>query len=190
MKRAEDIFRAAVQPALLLLCIGVFCGCSVLGFATGALIDGREPDNIALRTGDAERLGSGDHVRFTLVDSSVVEGIFKEFAPLDSLAYALNYERFLQHADPSVTFPRLGDTLEFTTHAGIFQQWNYVFRGYGLGTLEVQRIHQFHINDILLRHLSTLENRAGVKFDVVVLERMSDAGQLPRALTVVVHRKL
>jgi hypothetical protein len=154
------------------------------------MIDGTTPDKDIVRAGDPWKLGSGDRIRLILVDSSVVEGIYKELAPLDSSIYALRYARFLKSANPSVTFPRLGDTLLFTTYAGNLQQWDYVFRGYGLQTMELQRAHQFHITHIAYKHLSALENRSGVKFDLVTLERMNNEGQLPRAISIVVESKL
>jgi hypothetical protein len=154
------------------------------------MVDGTTPDKDIVQAGDPGKLGSGDRIRLILVDSSVVEGTYREFAPLDSSIYALRYARFLQSANPFVTFPRLGDTLLSTTNGGNSQQWEYVFRGYGLRTLELQRVHQFHMTHIAYKQLSVLKNQAGVKFDLVTLERMSNADQLPRAISIVVESKL
>lgn len=189
MKHQQFHQRLFVQSALLLFCISVFCGCSICGFLVGKEIDDAVPDKDTLQVEAAINLRPGDEVRISLVDSTVVEGIYKEVAALDSSVYALRYGRFLQSVSPYVTFPRLGDTLLLTTK-GDKSQWVYLFRGYGIGTLNIRGLGQSRITSIAFKHLTALENRAGVKLDLGMLETMSNARQLPRDVSLVVKTKL
>ena len=181
--------RLFVQPALLLFCISVFYGCSIIGISIGKEIDDAIPDKDTLQVNAAINLRPGDEVRISLVDSTVVEGIYKEVGALDSSAYALRYARFLQSVSPDVAFPHLSDTLLLTTK-GDKSQWVYLFRGYGIGTLNIRGLGQSRITSIAFKHLTALENRADVKIDLGMLDSMSNARRLPRDVSIVVKTKL
>jgi hypothetical protein len=106
--------RLVVQSAFIFFSISGLCGCSLIDFGIGAVIDGGKPDKDTLAVGTAMNLESGDEIRISLVESTVVEGIYKETVPLDSATYAQRYTRFLSDKGRDSTFPRLGDTLCIT----------------------------------------------------------------------------
>jgi hypothetical protein len=189
MKHQQFVLRSIVQSVLLLFCISVFCGCSIIGFSVGAAIDGSKPDKDILYVDAAFNLRPDDEVRISLVDSTVIEGTYKQLEALDSSVYASRYARFVQSASPNITFPRLGDTLLLTTKADTARQWVYLFRGFGAGILNLQRLDHFQIGKIAFGHLSALEIRGGVRIDLGMLERMSNAGRLPRDISLVVQNK-
>lgn len=189
MKHHQFPLRLFAHSALLLFCISVFWGCSLCGLVVGKEIDDAKEDKDTLQVEAAINLRPGAEVRISLADSTVVEGDYIQVSALDSSIYALRYERFLQSVSPDVAFPHLGDTLLLTAK-GDKSQWVYLFRGYGLGTLNIRGLGQSRITSIAFKHLTSLENRAGVKIDLGMLERMSDARQLPRDVSLVVKTKL
>ena len=190
MNQRQFVLLSIVQSVLLLFCIFGLCGCSALGFGIGALIDGGKPDKEILQAGATMNLKPGDEIRIFLLDSTVVQGAYKESVPLDSATYAGRYGRFLQgvRAD-DLTFPALGDTLFSHTNADRLPS-RYVFRGFRSGSVKLYSVDESRTISIPLAQLTTLKNHDGKMLPLGMLERMNRAGQLPSDVSLVVQGEL
>ena len=171
-----------LQSALLLFCISGLCGCSLIGLGIGALVDGGKPDSETIRVGAAMDLKAGDEIRIALVDSTVVEGVYKESALLDSATYARRYAGFLAGAGAGVAVPLLGDTLFLHTKTGRLP-YRYVFRGFGIGSMKLLWLDKSQTTTIALSYPKQLERSDGTMFDPAMLERM----RLPTDVLLVVR---
>ena len=188
MDRRQVVFRSFVHSSFLLFSAYVFCGCTVLGFGTGAMIDSGKPDKEILLPEGAPNLGSGDDVRISLVDSSFTDGTYEGKAYLDSSVYAARYAKFRQSMSSSTTFPNLGDTLRATLKPGK-SQMTYLFCGFDLKSMDVQVPGQPNIGKMPFRRLSTLESKSGENLQPDMLESMSTKNQLPHNISLLVRTK-
>ena len=186
IKQQQFVLRSVVQSAFLLFCISGTCGCSVIGFGLGSAIDNSRPDKETIPVGTAMNLKPGDEIRISLVDSKVIEGIYKESTLLDSTTYASRCQGFLDSVRADVTFPKPGDTL-FLHMKGSKLQFPYLFRGYGMGYLKLLLPDKSLNTTIALADLTGLENREGKMFDLGMLDRMSNACQPPGTMFLVIQ---
>jgi hypothetical protein len=69
-------------------------------------------------------------------------------------------------------------------------QSRYLLRGFGIESLKLQLLENGINTEILFTHLTGLENHVGKKFDLGLLERMSNEGQLPSDVSLSVQSKL
>jgi hypothetical protein len=189
MKHRGLVPQSTIVSVLLMLSITSFFGCSIIGFTTGAVIDGSKQDKDTLYVGASLKLTRGEEVRIFLVDSTIVDGAYHGVEALDSLVYAPRYARFLQSGIPNATFPRLGDTLLVTLNTGTSQR-SYSFQGFGTGYLDVKWLGQSQIGRIAFRQIRSLENPYGVNLHPEMFESMSNTHQLPSDLCVVVKTKI
>ena len=189
MKQKQFTMCSVVLSAFLLFCIFCACGCSAIGFGVGGTIDNSKPDKETVPVGPAMNLKPGDEIRISLVNSKVVEGIYKESTLLDSTTYASRRQGFLDSVRVDVTFPKPGDTL-FLHMKGAKLQFPYLFRGYGTGYLKLLLPDKSLNTTIAFTDLTGLENREGKMFDLGMLERMSNACQPPGTMLLVIQNSL
>jgi hypothetical protein len=189
MKQQQFVFRSVVQSAFLSFCISGTCGCSAIGFGLGVAIDNSRPDKETIPVGTAMNLKPGDEIQISLVDSKVVEGVYKESILLDSTSCISRCHEFLDSVRVDVTFPKPGDTL-FLHMNGTKLQFPYLFRGYGTGYLKLLLSDKSLNTTVAFADLTGLENREGKMFDLGLLERMSNACQPPGTMFLVVQTSL
>jgi hypothetical protein len=186
----QFVFRTIVQPSVLLFCVCVVCGCSAAEHSANDRIEASKSDYDTLQVDATVNLRSGDNIRILRTDSSNVEGIYKAFVPLDSSMYVERYAKFLESANKSVAFPQLGDTLLLYMKTSKVPR-RLMFLGYGTGTLRftVRTFNEPTITTVAFTDLTALQNRDGLNIDLVMLERMSNAGQLPRDVSLIIETK-
>ena len=186
MTPRQTIYRS-IFAAFLLLCSTGLSGCSLIGFGTGALIDGGKQDTENLNTGEAMKLDKGDELRIVLVDSTTVKGTYNGVTLCDSETYAKQYTDFLKsrHADDT-PFPALGDTLLLDTKTSESSN-RLLFRGFRPGLVRLQYTGSPFYTNIPFSQFTALENRDSVKLEAGMLERMDNAGQLPNDVSLVVQ---
>jgi len=186
MKQGRFVLLMQVGYTLLVFCMFGLCGCSIVGFGIGAIIDGSKPDKDTLHVGGFVDLASGEEIRILLLDSTVVEGSYRQYAPLDSVVYDLRYKKFLDGAGDYGALPGIGDTLIVEINTGSQQPW-YLFRGFGNGYIIVWRLDRPIISHQWFTNLTSVRHPDGSSYDLQMLERMSESGVLPRDVSLVVE---
>lgn len=155
------------------------CGCSLIGFGLGAVIDSNTPDYHILQDENIVELQPGDEIRILSADSSIIGGIYEKSEPLDSSSYALMYTEFLTRVPEDVVLPKPGDTLTLKTT-------EYVFHGFKTGALNVERLSTQTQTNLPFYILSIIERSDGTLFDYNEFERIRSEGLLPLNESIVV----
>ena len=83
MKQLKLTGRSMIQLSVLLISIQWLCGCSFICLGIGAAMDGGTADTDTLLVEVAKNLRSGDEVRISRNDSSLVAGTYLGPAVLD-----------------------------------------------------------------------------------------------------------
>jgi len=189
MKQGRFVLLTQVGYTLLVFCIFALCGCgSLVGFGIGAIVDGSKPDKDTLHVGGSVDLASGEEIRILLLDSTVVEGSYRQYAPLDSVVYDLRYKKFLDGAGDYGALPGIGDTLIVEINTGSQQYW-YLFRGFGSGYIIVRRLDRPIISHQWFTNLASVRHPDGSSYDLQMFKMMDESARLPRDASLVVENK-
>lgn len=146
-------------------------GCSVIGFTTGAIIDAGCPD--ATQVSDASGLDPDGNVTLVLADSTRIHGRYVGPVSLDSTRYAERFAAFLRNHQPAYSGPRPGDIVSFR-HGATVAPGGWIFRGFGMKTLNLQRPGQPLVASFPFSHINALFTTSGDSVDLHALETGPD----------------
>lgn len=105
---------------LLNACIGLFLpqmmftGCTLIGFAIGAISDGSHvPSGTIVSFNDVRKIEPGTQIRVTRVDSLVVEGEFVGTKEMNANQYILLYRQAVDQAGDSAHLPMPRENIKY-----------------------------------------------------------------------------
>ncbi len=171
---------------LILVAVNFLQGCTVWGSLIGHSIDKERYDGITISSEQFDTLMPGMKVRLLLDDSSTISGKILEIIPVDSVDYALQYEKCRNVLDTSIKLPELGDTLimksQFTdtkTRVTYGGQFKGALLGFSMGHLLMYEQSFGRTYSLPLERTTSMIEEDGPVYDPLAVLDLLMKGSIP-----------
>lgn len=149
-------------------------GCSLMGLATGAMIDAKAPRLQQIRASELVRVSPGSRVTILLDDSTFVRGTYRGSTRLADDAYRVIYEIWRATHPRGPSFPEIGEPVELNPGG------KGAFGGFVAEGVELES-RRWGSTATPFDRDGWLERRDGSRLDLWEVRDLALAGDLPIA---------